>query len=279
MSLERTEVDGVELAYEERGQGERALVLMHGYTGCWRDFEGPLDALAATRRVLVPELPGHGHSARLPRADYTLERLTRLVIGFLDRAAGGPCDLLGHSMGGMVALRVALRAPERLASLVLMNTSAERLGWIQRPLLETAARIGREAGMGKLAEILRVRAADDPDRSDADRRVEEEWGAERFWEWRDARIRAMDPEAYAGLGIAMAEAEDLEARLDEVACPTLVLCGEEDDSFLEPSRTLADAIPGARLALLERAAHQPQNENPSAWLAAVTHHLLRERSA
>lgn len=273
MSLRRVTVSGVEWAYEERGDGAPALVLLHGYTGCWRDFEGPLPALAEARRVLVPELPGHGGSARLAPDAYTFDHMTALLIAFLDAVGEGPVHLLGHSMGGMLALRVALQAPDRLASLLLMDTSAQRLGWIQLPLLEAAGRIGREAGMDKLAAILRARADDDADRSDADRRVEKEWGAERFWSWRDERIMAMDPEAYPALGRAMAEAGDLESRLGEITCPTLVLCGDQDEPFLGPSRRLAEGIPGATLAWLAGAAHQPQNENPAAWLDAVSRHL------
>ncbi len=275
MTAKRVTTLGVDWAYMERGEGEPALVLLHGYTGCWQDFEGPLPALAEERRVVVPELPGHGGSSRLAPDAYTFDHMTALLIEFLDAVRDGPVHLLGHSMGGMLALRVALRAPDRLASLLLMDTSAERLDWIQLPLLEAAGRIGREAGMDKLAAILRARAGEDEDRSPADRRVEEEWGPERFWGWRDRRIMAMDPEAYPALGRAMAEAEDLGGRLGEITCPTLVLCGDEDEPFLGPSRQLAERIPGATLAWLPGAAHQPQNENPEAWLEAVRAHLAR----
>jgi len=279
MSQHRIQIDGVEWAYEERGRGDPALVLLHGFTGCWQDFEGPLDELSASRRVVIPELPGHGRSARLPIEEYSLERLTEFLIGFLDRVAQGPCHLVGHSMGGMLSVRVALQAPERLASLVLMDTSADRLGFVDRDVIELAARTGREAGMERLAEIMRERAADDPNRSAADRRVEAEWGEERFWRWRDERVAAMDPEAYGALGVAMADAGNLEGRLAEIACATLVLCGDQDEPFLAPSRTMAEKIPRAKLAWIPGAGHQPQNENPTAWLEAMQAHLARAAEA
>lgn len=267
------------MAHEERGAGTRPLVLVHGYTGFWQDFEAPLDALAAEGRVLLPDLPGHGASDRLAPGSYTLDGLAARLGAWLEQVAGEPCDLLGHSMGGMLTLRVALERPEQVASLVLMDTAHHHLDWIRVDLLEMAARIGREAGMDKLAAILRARSADDPERSDADRRVEAEWGEARFWRWRDTRIEAMDPEAYDALGRAMAGAPSLADRLAEIRCPTLVMVGREDEPFLEPSRTMAEKIPDAELAILPGGAHQPQNECTEAWLTALRAHLQRARSA
>ncbi|MBW2242787.1 MAG: alpha/beta fold hydrolase [Deltaproteobacteria bacterium] len=281
--MQTTLVDGVEIAHEEaapaNGEGSGTpLVLMHGYTGFWKDFEGQISALAGRHRVLVPDLPGHGESGRLPAGQYRLDRMAELMAEWLVAVDAAPCHLLGHSMGGMIVLRMALEHPGRIASLVLMDTSAARLGFIQTELIDTAARVAREAGMAALASILRARAKDDPERSQPDRRVEEEWGGERFWHWRGARMEAMDPEAYAAFGHAMADAPSLEERLAEIACPTLVMVGAEDEPFLAPSEVLASEIPGALLATLPSAAHQPQNESPVAWLEALELHLERTPS-
>ena len=237
----------------------------------WREVSAQLRQLQRLAAFWgpTPEVP-----AWLAPGDYSLERLAFLLGAWLDATDAAPCHLVGHSMGGMLALRMVLDRPGRFASLVLMDTAHEPLGWIQLELVEMAARIGREAGMGSLAKILRARAADDPERTAADRRVEAEWGEERFWDWRDRRIQAMDPEAYAALGRAMAEAGSLAARLPEIRVPTLVMVGAEDEPFLAPSREMAARIPGARLAVLPDAAHQPQNENPAAWLAALRKHLV-----
>lgn len=278
--MHATLVDGIEIAHEEAapedaGSGGRPLVLVHGYTGFWKDFEGQVAGIACERRVLLPDLPGHGESARLPLGQYTLDRLAELMAEWLVAVDAAPCDLLGHSLGGMLALRMALEHPERIASLVLMDTAARPLSWIQPDLLEKAARVARDAGMATLGQILRARAKDDPERSKADRRVEAEWGADRFWRWRGERLQAMDPEAYAALGRAMAEAPSIEKRLGEIACPTLVMVGAEDEPFLEASEVLASQIPNAVLVTLPAAAHQPQNESPEAWREALELHLER----
>jgi pimeloyl-ACP methyl ester carboxylesterase len=274
----RVWVNGIEVAYEDHGAGEQPLVLVHGFTGFRHDFASQLDELAQYGRVLAPDLRGHGDSGRTgDPSSYSFEQLTGDLLGLLDALGIERCDLLGHSMGGMLALRATLRAPERIGSLVLMDTAPGPLGFVDLSLLALAARVGREAGMAALAQILRARAKDDAARGAPDRRVEEEWGTERFWAWRSARVAAMDPAAYEALGRALVEQEDLSHRLAEIRCPTAVLVGELDHEFRTPSEVLARGIPDARLTVLPEAGHQPQHEAPEAWRAAVVAHLARAR--
>ncbi|MGH7286868.1 MAG: alpha/beta fold hydrolase, partial [Myxococcota bacterium] len=97
-------MNGIELAYEERGRGTRPLVLVHGFTGFRGDFATQLEALAGHGRVLAPDLRGHGESGRSgDPAHYTLAGLAADLLGFLDALGVERCDLLGHSMGGMLA--------------------------------------------------------------------------------------------------------------------------------------------------------------------------------
>jgi pimeloyl-ACP methyl ester carboxylesterase len=274
----RVVANGIEIAFEEHGHGDRPLLLVHGFTGFRQDFAGQLPALSQHGRVLAPDLRGHGESARTgDPASYGFEHLTADLLGLLDALGIERCDLLGHSMGGMVALRAALAAPERVASLVLMDTAPGPLSFVDRGQLGLAARVAREAGMAALAQILRARAREDATRSPADRRIEREWGEERFWEWRTARVAAMDPAAYEAFAVALVEQEDLTPRLAEISCPTAVLVGELDHDFLAPSETLARRIPGAELRVLPHAGHQPQHEAPEEWRTAVLEHLARAR--
>ena len=275
----RIRANGIEFAYEDHGSGGRPLLLVHGFTGFRQDFATQLAALGRRGRVLAPDLRGHGESSKTgDAASYTFSQLTDDLLALLDALGVERCDLLGHSMGGMLALRAALRAPERVVSLLLMDTAAGPLGFVDRAQLALAARVGREAGMGTLAQILRARAKDDSGRGAPDRRVEQEWGEERIWAWRCARIAAMDPVAYEALGRALVEQEDLSQRLPEIGCPTTVLVGELDHEFRAPSEALADGIPDAQLRVLPGAGHQPQHEAPAAWLAAVLQHLARARA-
>lgn len=276
----RIRVRGAELAYEDHGAGARPLVLVHGFMGFRQDFAGVIDdLLASAGRVLALDLRGHGASSRAARPEeYALDALAEDVRAWLAALGIARCDLLGHSMGGMLAQRVALAEPARVASLILMSTAAEPLAWVDTAQLELAARVGREAGMAKLAAILRARAAQDPARGPADRRLERELGPERFWGWRDARVAAADPEAYQAIGHALESAPDLLGRLRAVRCPALVLVGALDAEFLAPSARLAEALPNATHVVLPEAGHQPQLEARAAWLAAVRQHLERARA-
>lgn len=276
--MHRVRVNGIEIAFEEHGTGTRPLVLLHGFSGYRHDFATQLDALARQGRLIVPDLLGHGDSGHSAEpADYTLARLRADLLGLLDALDVTRCDLLGHSMGGMVALRAVLAAPERFASLLLMDTAPGPLLWVNRDQLALATRVAREAGMQALATILRARAKDDPERGEPDRRLEARWGEERFWRWRESRIAAMDPHAYAAFGLALLEQEDLTPRLGAIGIPTTVLVGELDREFRGPAEVLAREIPDASLVVLPEAGHQPQHEAPAAWLAAVTAHLTRAR--
>jgi len=274
-------VNGIEIAYEEHGSGTRPFVLLHGFTGSRRDFAPRVRELAALGRVVLPDLRGHGESTNTGDVDgYSFDQLVADLLAFLDALEIEHCDLLGHSMGGMVALRAALHRPERIASLVLMDTSARVPDNLAREPIELAARIAREAGMPQLAKLMRARASSpEASRTDADRRLEAEWG-DRYWdEWRFPNYHAMDPHAFGALGAALFDQTPLGARLAEIRCPTLVMVGSGDTGFLAAADEMVRDIPDARLALIPEAGHQPQLENPAAWLAALGDHLARVRGA
>jgi pimeloyl-ACP methyl ester carboxylesterase len=276
--MARVRVDGVELEYEEHGRGERPFLLVHGFTGCRDDFREMLPRLAASGRTLALDLRGHGGSQNTgDAAGYTLDRLAEDVQGFLDAVGIERCDLLGHSMGGMVALRVALARPARVASLVLMDTTAGPIDSRAAPFMELAAKIARESGMEALWQAARTIGESSPDLPDAVRRHIERVGREAYWERSRAKLTAMDPVAFATLGPRLGDHASLAPRLGEIRCPTLVMVGDQDVPFLASADELVAGIPGARRVTIPGAAHQPQLENPDAWLAAILSHLSAVR--
>jgi pimeloyl-ACP methyl ester carboxylesterase len=275
----RVKVNGVELAYEEAGDGERAFVLVHGFTGCRADFETQLPALAKRGRTIALDQRGQGESDRADRATYHFAQLADDLLGFADALGLDRFDLLGHSMGGMVAQRFTLANPDRVASLVLMDTASASLGErLPRDIFEKGAAIGRAAGMEKLHEIIRSNAGDDPQRTAPDRRLEREWGAERYWARIQKAFTAMDVEAFEALGLQLGAAEATTPRLGEIRCSTTVMVGAEDAPFLEPSRAMHEAIAGSQLVVIPGGGHCPQIETPAAWLAAIEAHLSRARA-
>ncbi len=278
MTTKRIPVRGIELEFEEHGASDRALVLVHGFTGSRRDFAPRLSALATLGRTVAVDLRGHGGSTRTGDAtSYTLDALAEDLVAFLEAAELEGCDLLGHSMGGMAVLRAALAAPGHVGSLILMDTSPGPPA-LPAAMFQLAKQVVASAGLERLVELMRARGPDDPNRSEADRRLEAEWG-EAYWsEWRLPNFRAMDPVAYGAFGDAIFEQAPVTHRLAEIRVPTLVLVGEADSGFLPAADELARGIPGARRIDVPRAAHQPQLENPAAWLDAIAAHLERVRA-
>jgi 2-succinyl-6-hydroxy-2,4-cyclohexadiene-1-carboxylate synthase len=270
-------VNGVDLAYEDCGGGPRPFVLVHGFTGYRDDFRDQLPALTQLGRTIVYDHRGHGESTNTGNAaNYSFAQLVDDLRALLDALDVPHCDLLGHSMGGMIALRFALAHPERVASLVLMDTAARAPDHFPRAPLAAAGAIARSDGMATLAALIRGRAADEPNRAAAEIRMERELG-DAYWERRRHRLVAMDPEAFAVLGLELVDAPPLTDRLAAIRCPTLVIVGEQDAGFLAPAQELASRIEGAMLVTVPDAAHSPQLENPPAWFEAIRTHLTRVR--
>ncbi len=277
---ERISINGIEVVYDDVGEGARPFVLVHGFTGCRDDFASQLPALARHGRTIAPDLRGHGDSTNTgdPRS-YSFAQLVDDLVAFVDALGLDRFDLLGHSMGGMVALRTVLGHPARVASLVLMDTAAGPLEeGVSRAMFEKGAQIARATSMERLHEVMRARAGENPHRTDADRRLEREWGAERYWARQRKRFCAMDVEAFERLGIELAEQRSVSSRLGEIRCPTLVLVGDTDRPFLGPAREMHAAIAGSKLAVIPAGGHSPQLETPGPWLDAITAHLARVRA-
>lgn len=276
--MERVRVGEIEMAYEAHGSGARPFVLVHGFTGSRDDWREMLPRLAARGRTIAPDLRGHGDTTNTgDAATYDFDQLARDVIGLLDALGIERFDLLGHSMGGIVAQIVTLAHPGRVASLVLMDTGCEPIRREVRAYFEMAGKIALESGMQTLYEVMRG-TAERTTPSPAVARAIERMGPETHWARIRAKVLAMDPVAFATLGLRLTDYPALTSRLGAIQCPTTVLVGAEDAPFVATSKTLAERIPGARLVVIGDAAHSPQLENPDAWFAAIDAHLASARA-
>lgn len=262
--------DGVDIAWGEWGDpATTPLVLVHGFTGSSHDFALQVPALAASRRVVALDLRGHGVSTKARRLDaYSLDLLAEDVATLVASWGAGPVDLLGHSMGGRVALGVVLARPDLVRSLVLMDTSAGVFG---------------DAGSRRLAAIRDYFAQYDPAASPPAPSVpspEEalvEAATPAAWRARKAELSAgVDPYAIKALGGELFdEATSVQGRLGEIGCPTTVLVGSEDHPLVELAPALAEGIAGSALTVIDGAYHSPQLTHPEQWRRAVEGHLAR----
>jgi 3-oxoadipate enol-lactonase len=145
-----------------------------------------------------------------------------------------------------------------------MDTSAGPPPGIDSDLVRFGADVAMKNGMTVLRQILDEM---DPLGSAAHQRVV----AERrgFREFGDYKWSALSPVMWSALAVELTVQPDQLAEMGGVVCPTLVMVGDEDRTFIEPSLLLADAVPDARLVVIPDAGHSPQFENPPAWFGAL----------
>lgn len=226
------------LHYTAAGSGD-PLVLLHGLSGSGRWWGKNISALARRYRVYALDLPGFGGSRGQP---FSLDEAARLVSGFIDTLDGAPLRLMAHSMGGLIAERLALRLGERLRSLVLVDA-------LGLPLRRSIAN-----------STLRLPLA-------------LHYAPVSFWP-----VLAFDALRAGPLNLLRAtwaiHRADLSAELAQITCPTLVVWGEHD--MLVSARfgqRLHAALPGARWALVKGAGHNPMWDRAEAFNRLVVDFL------
>ena len=121
-----TTVHGVAVHHLDEGHGP-AVVLIHGFGGHTFSFRKNVPALAEHYRVIAVDLMGFGYTERPPKSDYSLTAQARLVVGLMDELGIESAAVVGHSMGGEVAMRIAAGYPERVEKLILVaSVSGDR---------------------------------------------------------------------------------------------------------------------------------------------------------
>ncbi len=246
------------LSYRLDGPLDAPVLVLPCSLGTTRElWEPQLAAFTRSFRVLRYEHRGHGASA-VPPGPYTMAELARDALDLLDELELERVSWCGLSLGGMVGMWLGACAPERLAALVLACTAA-RVGAPE--VYSERAALVRERGLEPVADAVVAR-----------------WLTPAAPAALVARLRqvllATPPEGYAGCCEALA-AWDFRDRLPDVAVPTLVLAGSEDESTPAPDTDLlAERIAGARLVVLEGGGHLANLERPKAFADAALEHVL-----
>lgn len=253
--------NGVDLSYVERGSGDETVVFAHSYLVDHRQFEGQIAELEQHYRVIAYDHRDHGQSGRATGA-YSLGDIVQDAVAVIRHTQAAPCHFVGLSTGGFTALRLALHHRELLRSIVLMDTSAEaeplrnRLKY--RGMFLVLRTLGMAPLVGATMKLMFGRTA-----------LAEPSRAEELALWRE-RILANDPAALVRFGNAIFARDDVLGPIAELDVPALIVVGR-DDQATPPAlaRHMAAAIPGAQLAVIERAGHLCTIEEPAAVSAAL----------
>ena len=242
------------IAYREAGRGP-ALMLMHGIGGSSKTWEEQYRAFSGSHRVIGWDAPGFGGSD--PAPEQTADRWADEAAGLLDRLGIETACLLGHSMGGIIAPRVASRHPGRIDKLILSGTRAGfvgALGFEERqrefdtltPEERGRTRAATMAAPGASADVL-------------------------------ARLASIagevTREAFAG-GVAVLNGTDNRDILRALDLPALVLCGKQD-GIAPPERgeEIATLLGDVRITHFEGAGHAAYAEKPDEYNARLAEFL------
>ncbi len=236
----------------------QTVVLLHGFAGTGRSWDPVIAGLDAQRyTALAPDLRGHGS-----RADAMPVSFDAISADIREQAPAA-FELGGYSLGGRIALHVALAAPERVTRLILISTTAG--------IDDAGERAARRAADAALADEIAAGGLET---------FAERWLAQPLFarDGADAQERARadiarnDPAGLAAAlrGIGTGAMTPLWSRLGELTMPVVVVAGEQDAKFTGQAQRLAAALPRAELLLVPDAGHALPRVAPAALARAIS---------
>lgn len=242
---------GIRIHFREHGEGDRVVMLVHGWMMSGAVWDDLLAAVQPGIRYVIPDLRGTGGSDA-PSDGYTLERLAADVVGLADHLGLERFAVVGHSMGGQVAQQVALQAGARVDGLLLLNSvppAGMKLPDDAHGLFFNSA--GNREMQGTILDIACTQLPAET--------------KERLLDGAGSISQACIQgtyEAWTGGGFA--------DQVGEITAKTLVVA--TSDPFLPPEflqAAIVDLIPKARMTVLAGPGHYPQAENPGHTAAVV----------
>ncbi len=231
----------VSLFYQATGDGP-PILLIHGYTADSSFWSNQVDAMSPSRKVLAPDLRGHGESSVPDRTQYTFQLLAADAIAVLDDAGIEKADLIGHSLGGMIAAQILIDHGPRIRSVVFNDTS---------PLPQDE---GRLATLRAELEELTAPAEE----------------GEKPSSFTGAFGQTVNREGAIGCGELMRDMPGFAAQLRGNTTPSLVIWGADDSANIAAgSAALLELLPNSREVVIDGAGHVPQVSHPAPYNAAV----------
>lgn len=260
--MPRLQLRDISLYYEITGQGD-PIVFIHGLGSSARDWEYQVPFFASRYRVVVFDVRGHGRSDK-PPGPYSVPLFAQDTAALIRALEVAPAHIVGISMGGMIALQLAVDEPALVRSLVVVNsgpelvvrTLQERLQILQRFL------IVRLLGMRKMGEVLSKRLFPRPEHAQLRKIFVERWAEN-------------DPRAYREAMRALVGWSVVD-RLGAIRCPTLVIASDQDYTPVSLKEAYVARIPNAELVVISNAHHAVSVERPEEFNQVLLDFLMRQ---
>lgn len=255
-------VDDIDLYYEIVGQGQ-PILFIHGLGSSGRDWELQVAFFAKHYRVVTFDVRGHGQSDK-PPGPYSVPLFAADTAGLITSLGIAPAHVVGISMGGMVALQLAVSTPDLVKSLVIVNsgpelilrTFKERLAGLQRLL------VARLLGMRKMGQVLSKRLFPREEHQELRRMFVERWAEN------DKRAYIDSMRAIVGWSVA--------DHLGTIGCPTLVIAADEDYTPVSLKEAYVAKMPQAELVVIADSRHATPVERPEQFNEALMAFLSRQ---
>jgi pimeloyl-ACP methyl ester carboxylesterase len=249
------DIEGMRVHYRDEGSGP-PLLLLHGTSSSLHTWDGWAQRLSPRRRVVRLDMPGFGLTGPAPDRDYRAARLARTAGALLDKLGIAQADVAGNSLGGRVAVALALDQPARVRKLVLLDAAG--LSGQKAPPIFALAQI---PGLGRILTVATPRALvrNNVAQVYGDASKITESVVDRYFELTRAegnREALLDR-------LRNARDPDLDGRLGELKMPVLILWGERDRWIPPPfAERFHKGIPNSRLVMIAGAGHVPMEEMP-----------------
>lgn len=259
-------VNGVDLHYEDSGvpagvPNPQTIIFSHGLLWSGRMYDPQVAHFKDRYRCITFDFRGQGRSP-VTQSGYDMDTLTEDAIALIQSLGAAPCHFAGLSMGGFIGLRLAIRHPELLQSLILIESAADGEPKQNIPKYKRMALVARFLGLRLVASpVMKIMFGPtflkDPARAAARAEMKRQLLANH---------KTGSTRATMGI-ITRAPVED---QLDRITLPTLVISGESDSAIVpERSQRTAVRIPGAQFVAIPRAGHTSTIEEPAAINQAI----------
>lgn len=252
--MEKIKINDIELAYTRRGKGT-PLVLLHGYPLDHHLWDDVAPLLEDTFELILPDLRGFGESTTVD-SPFTMDDYASDIAGLLDQLGIQKTAIVGHSMGGYVALAFARLYPERVSGLGLVSSQVLADPPDRKEGRYKSAADVSDKGIGGVVETMTPKfTSDEPLQAFARETMERQ-----------------QPAAFIGSLKAMAERMDSTPLLSSFKFPVVIIHGEADALIpIDRAREVKKAIPHAHLVELNGAGHMPMMEAKEETAIALKH--------